>query len=200
MRCERLSKCIFLFVFVVACSREERAPSATATTQSTSTTATISPQSPVQTGASYDEAMMWFRSTPGFHFVLQEGGVRAEGDMTRSTVGAEKIEIRADGKKWSAAAGPRGVTWSPSPPPEWGNRVYQRVTLAFDPQKKEGTAQLVSTESDSSLFRFTNANTGEVHEVWISNADNHIERMKIGGPSTSLNAGATDLVITNPRR
>jgi hypothetical protein len=190
MRCERLL-IIVLLILTAACSREQRAPSATTTTQATATTATISPQSPVQTAASYGEAMTWFESTSGFHFVIDESGVRAEGEMTRPTIGAEKIEVRVDGKQWSAVAGPQGVTWSPAPPPDWGNRIYQRVTLAIDPQKKEGTAQLVSSEEGTSLFRFTDANTGELHEVWVSNADNHIERMKVGD--------AMELVITNPR-
>ena len=155
-----------------------------------------SAQSPTQRTASYDEAMVWLKSTPGFHFVIDDAGLHAEGDMTRPTVGAERIAFRANGDEWSAEAGPQGVTWTkggaPVATPEWGNRLYQRVTIAFDPQKKEGTAQLASSDGASSLYRFTNANTGDVHEVWVSNADNHVERMKIGN--------AMEMVISNPQR
>ena len=54
-------------------------------------------------------------------------------------------------------------------------RLQQRVTLAFDPQKKEGAPQLV----EAGHYRFTNANTGEIHDVWVS-PDNRITRMTIG--------------------
>ena len=193
MRCERLL-IILLLMILGACSRDESAPREVSATPPP--TATIAPQSPPRTAASYDEAMVWLKSTPGFHFVIDEAGVHAEGDMTRPTVGAEKIAVRANGDEWSAEAGPQGVAWkkggNPAAAPEWGNRLYQRVTLAFDPQKKEGMAQLASSEGESSLYRFTNANTGEVHEVWVSNADNHVERIKIGG--------AMEMVITNPQR
>lgn len=137
---------------------------------------------------SYDEAMLWFRSAPAFHFVLDEGAVHAEGDLTRRTVGNEIVQLRANGQEWRATAGPRGVVWelrkgnawTAAPAPDYGNRVYQRVTLAFDPQKKEGSPQFVAAEGDANHYRFTNANTAEVHDVWVNIAGNHIERMKIG--------------------
>ena len=74
----------------------------------------------------------------------------------------------------------KGNAWNAAPAPAYGNRLYQRVTLAFDPQKKEGDAQLIATDGTSNHYRFTNANTGEVHEVWVSAKDGHVERMKIG--------------------
>lgn len=132
----------------------------------------------------YDEALLWMRSAPRFGFTLQEGSVRAEGEMTRSTVGAERVSFRANGERWEAAAMPQGVVWKrdgkPSDPPPWGVRLYQRVTLAFDPQKKEGVPLLVSSENGMNLYRFTNANTGEVHEVWVRQSDASIARMRVG--------------------
>lgn len=132
--------------------------------------------------------MLWLRSAPAFHFVIDEGDVHAEGDLTRRTLGSEAVRIRANAEEWRATAGPRGVTWerrkgsswTSAPAPAYGNRIYQRVTLAFDPQKKEGSAQLVANEGTANHYRFTNANTGEVHEVWVSVADGYVERMKIG--------------------
>ncbi|HEX8619164.1 MAG TPA: hypothetical protein VF911_16405 [Thermoanaerobaculia bacterium] len=132
--------------------------------------------------------MNWFRSTSGFRFVLDDAGVHAEGRMTRKTVGAEAVEMRANGEEWRASSGPRGITWerrnggswSAAAAPAYGNRVYQRVTLAIDPQKKEGSAQLAGTEGTTNRYRFTNANNGDVHEVWVAQGDGHVERMKIG--------------------
>ena len=140
--------------------------------------------------------MLWMQSAPKFHFVLDESGVHAEGDLTRKTVGQQLVQFRTNGDEWRATSGVRGVvwerrkgaSWTAADAPPFGNRVYQRVTLAFDPQKKEGTAQLAGTEGRTSHYRFTNANTGEVHEVWVNTADHHVERIKIGD--------AVDLRIT----
>lgn len=195
MRYERF--CIIaVFLTALACSRETPLPPpATATTPSktappavatTSTTPAPVPASPK--AGSYDEAVLWLRSAPGFHFVLDEGGVHAEGDLARRTVGSEIVRLRANGEEWRATAGARGVAWeqrkgnawTAAGAPPYGNRIYQRVTLAFDPQKKEGNAQLVAAEGTANHYRFTNANTGEVHDVWVNVADNHVERMRIG--------------------
>jgi hypothetical protein len=141
-----------------------------------------------RTGGTYEGAMTWLRSTEGFRFAIDESGVHAEGTMSRPTVGAESVEFRANGEDWRGSAGPQGVSWerkigggwSPANPPAFANRLYQRVTLAFDPQKKEGEAQLVETDASSNHFRFTNANTGEVHDVRVSRADDRVERITIG--------------------
>ena len=179
MRYERF--CFYtIFLMALACSRETPVPSETTTTTATpppSTTVATTAPSPA-TGGSYDEAMLWFRSAPAFHFVVEEGGIHAEGDLTRKTIGLESIRFRANGEEWRAASGPRGVSWERggkvAAAPAYGNRLYQRVTLAFDPQKKEGTAQL----AEPGHYRFTNANTGEVHDVWVT-PDNQISRMTI---------------------
>ena len=132
--------------------------------------------------------MNWLRSAPSFRFVIVEDGVRADGTMTRKTVGAEAIEVRVERDAWRAEAGPDGVTWQKRvgsgwkklPAPAWGNHLYQRATLAIDPAKREGVAQLVAHEGASNHYRFTDANLGNVHDVWVSTADNHVERMRIG--------------------
>ncbi len=143
---------------------------------------------PIAPKGSYEDAMNWLRSTSGFRFVLDDADVHAEGRMTRKTVGAEAIEMRVNGEELRASSGARGVTWerrsggkwSAVAAPPYGNRVYQRLTLAIDPQKKEGTAQLAGTEGTTNRYRFTNANTGEVHEVWVAQSDDHVERIRIG--------------------
>lgn len=136
----------------------------------------------------YDDAMNWFRTAKAFTFVLDDGDVHAEGRVTRKTVGVESVELRANGADWRASSGPLGVIWerrdgarwTKVDAPQFGNRVYQRVTLGVDPQKREGAAQLAGTEGTSTRYRFTNANTGQVHELWVAQSDSHLERMKIG--------------------
>ena len=180
----------FVLVFValaLACSRETPAPPSpqpateTAAAQPPVVTETRVPE--LQKGT-YDEALLWLRSAPRFRFTVDEGGVHAEGEMTRKTPGAEKVRFRANGEEWQAEATAQGVVWKragkPADPPAYGGRLYQRVTLAFDPQKKEGVPLLVSTEGDTNLYRFTDANTGEVHEVSVRKADSSIARIRIG--------------------
>lgn len=192
MRCERLSKCIFLFAFVVACSPERPAPppapETTPATQTAVTTSSNTTPAHLPDGGSYEEGLIWLKSAPSFRFVIVEDNLRAEGTMTRKTVGVEAIEFRARNDGWRAQAGPDGVTWlkrigpgwKKVPAPDFGNRLYQRVTLAIDPAKKEGTAQLVAREESSNHYRFTDANLGLVHDVWVNTADNHVERIRIG--------------------
>jgi hypothetical protein len=136
----------------------------------------------------YDEALLWFRSTNGFHFVLDDHGVHVEGDVSRTTPGAEKVQFRENGTEWIAETNVQGVTWKRRDgaawksvdAPEFGPRIYQRVTLPFDPQKKEGVPLLASEEGETNLYRFTNANTGEVHELWVRKKDGAVERIRIG--------------------
>lgn len=143
---------------------------------------------PVLRKGTYDEALLWFRSVKQFHFVLDDGGVHAEGDVARSTPGAEKVQFRANGTEWLAEATPQGITWKrrdgktwkSADTPEFGPRLYQRVTLPFDPQKKEGVPLLASEEGETNLYRFTNANTGDVHEMWVKKSDGAVERLRIG--------------------
>lgn len=181
-----------ILLTAIACSRETATPPPATTTTAPPAVATTS-AAPTPTPAaantgSYDEAMLWLRSAPAFHFVIDEGAVHAEGDLTRRTIGNEAVHIRANGEEWRATAGKRGVSWerrngsswTNASAPAYGNRIYQRVTLAFDPQKKEGSAQLVATEGTANHYRFTNANSGEVHEVWVNVKDGHVERVKIG--------------------
>ena len=175
-----MRRILFASLLVAACSRETPAPP-----QQTATSAP--PPAPVaatQTTAkpaSYEDAMTWFKTANAFHFVVDENGVHCEGELTRPRIGQESITVRANGHEWRASAGARGVTWTENgrevAAPALG-RLWQRVTVAFDPQKVEGGAQRVADENGAAHYRFTNANTGEVHDVWVR--DGRIERMTIG--------------------
>jgi len=185
MRCERF---IVFLLLLAACSRETPAPPppSRATPEPRAAAEPVKPV-PVVKGT-YEEGLVWLRSTPGFRFEIDEGGVHAEGKLTRKTIGAEVLDVRANGEEWRASAGAQGVSWErrsggkwvAAPAPLFGNRLYQRVTLAFDPQKKEGAAQLAGTEGATNRYQFTNANTGELHQVWVAQGDSHVERIRIG--------------------
>lgn len=180
---------LLCLMLALACSRETPAPPAPPppagrTAPTPSPTQTSVPE--LQKGT-YDDALLWLRSTPRFRFVLDDGGVHAEGEMSRSTPGAERVQFRANDAEWLAEANAQGVTWKRrsgkswviADSPEYGSRIFQRVTVAFDPQKREGGPLLVSSAGDASQYQFTNANTGELHEVWVRR-DGSIARMKIG--------------------
>jgi hypothetical protein len=187
----------FMFVtlalaIAAACGRETPAPTDTAPPATTTTAppqATTTTRVPELQKGTYDEALLWFRANNGFSFTLDDHGVHAEGEVSRKTPGTEKVQLRANGAEWLAETNVQGVTWKrregsgawkSADAPEWGARVFQRVTLPFDPQKKEGVPLLASEEGETNLYRFTDANTGEVHELWVRKKDGAVERMKVG--------------------
>jgi hypothetical protein len=174
---------MFLLLVAAACSRESPAPPVQQPTTTTSAPA-ITKMATEPSSTRYDDAVRWFRSTPGFHFVLEEGGVRAEGDVSRPTIGAEEVRVIVNGEEWTAKTAAKGVVWERGgkevAPPEWGNRVFQRVTIAFDPEKSEREAQLIEPKH----FRFTDANSHAIHDVHLNDAG-QIERITIGS-SVSL--------------
>lgn len=171
---------------LLACSRESQTPATEPTTTQAATSQ--APTAAPKAEPSYDRAVVWLKTAPRFSFVLEEEGVRAEGAMTRSRVGAEVVQFSAGGEEWRGEAAAQGLVWkrragsrwAEAPPPPFAGRLYQRVTLGFDPQKKEGTAQLASRDGTVSIFRFTDANTGEAWEVRVRD-DDSIERINIAG-------------------
>jgi hypothetical protein len=174
-----------VFLTAVACSRETPAPPpipAKPAAPPTVTTTTAAAPIPAAADDSYDDAILWLRSAPAFRFEIDEAGVHATGDLKRGRIGSESMRLRANGEEWRASASPRGVAWErrngnawiAAPAPSYGNRIYQRLTLAFDPQKKEGTAQLV----EPGHYQFTDANSGLAHEVWVR--DGRVVRMTVG--------------------
>ncbi|HEV7570758.1 MAG TPA: hypothetical protein VGQ21_04590 [Thermoanaerobaculia bacterium] len=194
-----MKRLFFLLFLCAACGREE--PSNTSTTappapMPTASTPALSPaaapprtnQSTPQKCAgdgSYEQAIDCFRMSAGFHFTLD--GVR--GEMTRPTPGLERVQFKADGVNWIGEAKHQGVVWSRNgahelSPPDVVNRIWQRTTMVLDPQKKEGSPQLAGTETIASEpvnhYHFTNANSGEANDVWVSTRDGRIVKWKAG--------------------
>lgn len=190
---------VCLLVFA-ACGREE--------TSNTATTA--APPSPVPTTSipapttaapravnrstpqkcagdgSYEQALDCFRMSSGFHFTFD--GLR--GEMTRPTLGLERVQFKsADGVTWVGEAKHQGVVWSRNgahelSPPDVANQLWQRTTMVLDPQKTEGSPQLAGTETiagePTNHYHFTNANTGDANDVWVSTRDGRIVKWKVG--------------------
>jgi hypothetical protein len=135
---------------------------------------------------SYEQALDCFRISSGFHFALDS----VRGQMTRSTPGLERVQFKGiDGITWIGEAKHQGVVWSrngahDASPPDVVNHVWQRTTMVLDPQKKEGSPQLAGTETISgepcNHYHFTNANTGESNDVWVSTRDGRIAKWKAG--------------------
>jgi len=204
-----VKRCIVLIVVLMsaACGREEPEPTATFPknpphrTPSVSTAPLATPSAPrgpsrstpqkCAGDGSYEQALDCFRISSGFHFTLAD----ANGEMTRQTPGMERVSFKANGATWTGEAKPAGVVWSRDgkhemSPPDITNRVWQRTTMVLDPQKKEGTAQLAGVEpiagEPCNHYHFTNANSGEVNDVWVSKTDGRIVKWTAGKSTLEL--------------
>ena len=194
-----MKRLFFLVFLCVACGREE--PSNTATTAAPPPPATVTSipaSAPVTPRAanrstpqkcagdgSYEQAIDCFHMSAGFHFTLD--GVR--GEMSRPTPGMERVQFKKDGVTWIGEAKHQGVVWSRNgahelSPPDVVNHVWQRTTTVLDPQKKEGSPQLAGSETisgePSNHYHFTNANSGDANDVWISTRDGRIMKWTAG--------------------
>jgi hypothetical protein len=178
----------FVLLLLCACGREE--PSNTTTTAAPAPLPTASESAPPAAAParranrstpqkcagdrSYEQALDCFRISSGFHFTLD--GVR--GEMTRPTPGLERVQFRStDGVTWTGESKHQGVVW-------------QRTTMVLDPQKKEGSPQLAGTETIAgepcNHYHFTNANSGEANEVWVSTRDGRIVKWTAGKSTLEL--------------
>lgn len=137
---------------------------------------------------SYEQALDCLRIAAQLRFNVDAAAFSGEGTVTRQTVGAERVELSLKDGQWIAEPKLAGIVWThdgkkatPSPDLE---RLYQRLTVVLDPQKKEGTPQLTGIEplagTNANHFHFTDANSGEAYDVWISVADGHIVQERIG--------------------
>ena len=193
-------KRIFVLVLLIcaACGREEPsntmtavpapAPVATTSTPLAAAPRAVNRSTPQKCAGdgSYEQALDCFRISSGFHFTLD--GLR--GEMTRPTPGMERVQFKAaDGITWIGEAKHQGVVWSRNgahelSPPEIVNRVWQRTTTVLDPQKKERSPQLAGTETISGEpckhYHFTNANSGEANDVWVSTRDGRVVKWTAG--------------------
>ena len=157
----------------------------------------------------YPVAIDCFRQTAGFHFVITEGSARAEGDMSRAAVGAESIRFRLGGSgandgTWKGLSKGAAIEWwrdgkRVTAEPPIADTVYQRTTLSFDPQKKEKDARLAGTEKvdgiDCNHYRFTDANNGDLHDVWISRTTGDLVKTKIV-PAAAFRSMRNDFTMT----
>ena len=160
---------------------------------------------------SYAAAVDCFRIASGFSFTLIENGkLTATGEMTRKAVGSEQVTFTLSGSgandgRWIGATAPSGVTWTRNGshvavPPPFAGRIFQRVTLYFDPQKVEGQPRLDGVEVlrgvTTNRYAFTNANSGERDRVWVSQRDGSIMRL-VTEPTAAMRASwpATELVV-----
>jgi hypothetical protein len=199
-----VKRILLLLLFCAACGREEPsntttsapAPSPTASAPAPAAVAPArvnrsTPQKCAGDG-SYEQALDCFRISSGFHFTLD--GVR--GEMRRPTPGLERVQFKsADGVTWIGEAKHQGVVWSRNgthdvSPPDVVNHVWQRTTMVLDPQKKEGPPQLVGTEPISgepaNHYHFTNANSGESNDVWVSTRDGRVMKWTSGKSTLEL--------------
>jgi hypothetical protein len=183
-----VNKRFFLVLLLVAaCSREQKAPSSPVTETHAPPPAPAPVMKPVVGSTpsncagdgSYKQAVDCFRIASGFHFTFNDGS----GELKRPTQGMEHAELTvtkgADRGHWVADSTPRGVAWTRDgkaandvPPPL--ARLYQRVTLFPDPQKREGSAQRVGDH-----FEFTDANSGDRYVVKVSPADGSIVEVTV---------------------
>jgi hypothetical protein len=196
-----VKRLVIIVLLCVACGREEREssttmpsnppPMRTATPPASSApvvphiSAKSTPQKCAGDG-SYEQAVDCFRIVSGFHFTLDG----TKGELSRPTQGMESVHFKApDGVAWTGEAKHQGVVWSRNgaheiSPPALTNDVWQRTTMVLDPQKKEGSPQLAGVETvanePSNHYHFTNANSGEINDVWVSTRDGRIVKWKKG--------------------
>ena len=129
---------------------------------------------------SYEQAVECFRMSSGFRFRVASPAVTASGTLQRPRLAEERVTIG----EWSAQAKADGIAWThngkaATPTPEL-ERLYQRLTLWLDPQKKEGSAQLVDAKGSTNHYHFTDANSGEAYDVFVAKDDGRIVRVRAG--------------------
>jgi hypothetical protein len=149
---------------------------------------------------SYGQAVDCFRMAAALHFTIDEPHAHLEGEMARKTAGAERMQVKVTGSGSSDGAytvEPRisGLAWTRNgkplqSPPTLLERTWQHVTIYLDPQKKERKAQLAGTDTTAgvycNIYRFTNANNGDRHEVWVSRDDGSLMLAKVESTSTAF--------------
>jgi hypothetical protein len=128
---------------------------------------------------SYEAAVDCFRIAAALPFKSNEGG----GQMIRKTPGAERLILDSSDGHWEAEEQRTGVIWThdgkpvKDVPPKL-EKLWERLTLFPDPQKKEGKPVL-SMEGNVRRYDFTDANTGDRYSVWLSPDDGHITKLRV---------------------
>ncbi len=205
-----MRRCVLLVLILSACGRENPAPEQQRARAATPAPAphrvtVVPPPKPriilssehCKGDGGYAAALDCFRVTAGYHFDIADGSARAEGDMARQSPGAEDVRFRLVGEgrsdgEWIGMSKRSGIVWyrngtRVNGEPAVVDDLYQRTTLVFDPQKKEGEPKLDGVETvegiECNRYRFTDANSGESHEVWIGKSNGDLMKTKIVVPA-----------------
>ncbi|HEX7140640.1 MAG TPA: hypothetical protein VF219_22500 [Vicinamibacterales bacterium] len=128
---------------------------------------------------SYAAAVDCVRIAAALHFKSSDGA----GDMIRKTPGAERLTLGTSDGQWNAEAKPAGVVWTHDGKPVKDvprklEKLWERLTVFPDPQKKEGAPKL-SMEGNVRRYDFTDANTGDRYRVWVAPDDGHITKLQV---------------------
>ena len=126
-----------------------------------------------------------FRISPGFHFTFDDGS----GSLERPRQGMEQVKLHitrgADRGDWTASVKPNGVVWTKDGKHTMDVsssllKLYQRLTLFPDPQKKEGTAH-----RNGDRFEFTDANGGDRYSIAVG-PDGAMTEIRINSQTITL--------------
>lgn len=129
---------------------------------------------------SYEQAVECFRMSSGFRFRVTSPELNGGGTLQRPRIGEETLTIG----EWTAESKHGAIVWTKggktaTPTPEL-ERLYQRLTIYLDPQKKEGTPQLVDSSGNANHYHFTDANSGEAYDVYVAKEDGRMTRFRAG--------------------
>jgi hypothetical protein len=183
-------KRVAVILLLAACARHETTtPAPPARPKQTATaapTAAVPKPRGVSTPAkcagdgSYEQAVECFRMSSGFRFRVTSPSLNGGGTLQRPRIGAEKLTVG----EWTAESKHGAIAWTksgkPSTPTPELERLYQRLTIYLDPQKKEGAPQLVDSSGNANHYHFTDANSGEAYDVYVAKDDGHIVRFRAG--------------------
>jgi hypothetical protein len=135
---------------------------------------------------SYAAAVDCIRMAASLRFHSSEG----DGEMTRRTSGAERLRVHEYDGDWMAEAQRSGIVWTHdgkrmTDVPQKLAKLWERLTIFPDPQKKEG-APMLSMEGNVRRYDFTDANTGDRYRVWVAPDDGHITKLQVNAWSISF--------------
>jgi len=181
---------VFALSFALACQREPKARLISrrpeSATRSTPQPAAPQPARPLKStpsrcvgDGSYASAVECVRIASALKFKSSDG----DGEMTRPTPGAERLVLHAKDGEWLAESKRSGIVWThdgqpAKDVPQKLAKLWERLTIFPDPQKKEGAPKL-SMEGEVRRYDFTDANTGDRYSVWVSPADGHITKLQV---------------------
>jgi hypothetical protein len=180
---------VLLLTVVVACRREQPAKPPAVIRHPASVIRRATPveaagslkSTPQHCGGdgSYAAAVDCIRIASALHFKSSDGA----GDMIRKTPGAEVLIVNTGDGEWKGEAKATGIVWTHDGKavkdvPRKLEKLWERLTVFPDPQKKEGTPNL-SMEGSVRRYDFTDANTGDRYSVWVAPEDGHITKMQV---------------------